>query len=357
LQSSDSSELQRFLKILPQSIHAKKYNVIKNDYGISGVIEAVAVKALAPHGLYSATVSPEVLMKYADGTVGSIVTKGGKIIKHSGFISAETAVFAPMIVMQVLSIITSQYYLNGINKQLETILCELNKLKRLNYSEDEGMLFSIQETLKQKMTNHQPDESDFSILDTCRLNCVKIAGKYLSMLNGQSAPEKTKWHIDEYKRINEIIDKLHATDGEYYMGMTSVAYDLSLLSDTAYVYVLTYIDSNNRYNLRITDYIINMNAAWKSYQNNYETEAIRFYDDFYALINKYKIKWSSSYEDDSGLNQIISEFKEVCNKKIYQLETSPCIKLKDELINYLQKPKETLICIDNKGRQTVLQEQ
>ena len=354
---SDETEFQRFKKILPETV-TKKFKPLQNTVGVSGVVEASAIKVLAKNGLFTASVSPDKLMQYSDGSLGSIVqNSGGEIAEHAGFNSAEAAVFAPAIVMQMLSIITSQYYLNGLNEQLQIIQTELNRLKNLNYSGDEGNLFAFQETLKQKLLNRQPDEADFAIIENCKVGSLAIAGKYLSMLSKQAAPEKTGIHLSEDKRLDEIINNLHGTDGEYYMDMISTSYNLSLLADIAYIKTLAYLNPQKNYTTRIQDYIRNMNNSLSEHQQNYVEGSKVFYNSYEALIDKYRLKHSYTYSRDSSLTERISGYMDKWNEKIYSVEKSPCIGLKNNLIDYLTKPKEVLVCIGENGEKTFLMEE
>ena len=362
LKSPDSSELTEFLKTFPSTIEHKDYRVLsasnlKNLAGspISGILQGTAVKALAGNGLYTATVAPELLMRYSNGTIASMIKEGGKFAAHAGFTAAEAAVFAPMIVFQVLSIITSQYYLNGINKQLTAIQNSLDRLKNLNYSEDEGKLFSIQETISNILTSKQPLREDISIISACRKESLEIAAKYLSMLNKQFAPEKTKIHSDEKKRLDEIKDEINKTDGEFYMNMAYTAYSLSSMSDVALLYTLTYCNNKEDYHLRIQDLIQKMDLTWNEHEKNYIDASSKFYSSFDTLINKYKEKWPYDYENDYELIQKLNEFDNHKKERIEMIKKSPSVELKNELKNYLETPRDVLMCFDENGQQYILE--
>lgn len=363
LTTPDSSQLTEFLKILPSTIEHKEYKFLSTSNisnlatsPMAGIIQGTAIKALASNGLYTATVAPELLMKYTDGTIASMMKEGGKFVAHAGFTTAEAAVFAPLIVYQVLSIITSQYYLNGINKQLTAIQNSLDKLRNLNYSGDEGKLFSIQETLSSIITSKQPLKEEISLINICKKESLEIAAKYLSMLNKQYAPEKTKCHLDEKKRLEEIKEEIYKTDGEFYMNMAYTAYFLSSLSDIALLYVLSFYNKNENYNIRIQDHLNKMDISWSEHEKNYIEASKRFYSSFDLLIEKYKEKWPNDYQKDIELNQRLEEYKNYNNDVIQKIKKSPCIELKNKVKKYLETPKEVLICIDENGQQYMLQE-
>ncbi|MCL1847963.1 MAG: hypothetical protein FWF91_08410, partial [Coriobacteriia bacterium] len=79
----------------------------------------------APNGLFTATAPLSDLMQYSDGTVASIVMKGGEIANHSGFKEIALSVANPAAVvgagMQAMAMISGQYYMDKISKQLEGI--------------------------------------------------------------------------------------------------------------------------------------------------------------------------------------------------------------------------------------------
>lgn len=54
---------------------------------------------VAPNGLFTATAPIQDLMKYADGTVGSIVLRGKTIAEHSGFAEVALKVVNPASVI------------------------------------------------------------------------------------------------------------------------------------------------------------------------------------------------------------------------------------------------------------------
>lgn len=76
----------------------------------------------APNGVFTATAPLADLMRYKDGTLGSIVMKDGKMAGHSGFQEVTLSVTNPAAVvgagMQAMAMISGQYYMDKISKQL-----------------------------------------------------------------------------------------------------------------------------------------------------------------------------------------------------------------------------------------------
>jgi hypothetical protein len=107
-----------------------------------------AIVANAANGLYRATASPALLMQYSDGTRGSILQIGGQIKGHAGFKPVGAEVFTPMIVFQLLSIVTGQYYMHGISKQLSAIQETLDQIIKDREDERQSKMIAIYKGLK-----------------------------------------------------------------------------------------------------------------------------------------------------------------------------------------------------------------
>jgi hypothetical protein len=148
----NGNDIIKFNKISINEIEKYNYQEISSDRikgGLSNIVSAgtqiAAVSILNPNGLFTATVSPQLLTKFvADGTFSTMVREGGRIVKHAGFQSISTTVFAPIAIMQLLSMVTGQYYMNGITKQLKSIDKKINLLIKFHHTEKISKLMSVQ---------------------------------------------------------------------------------------------------------------------------------------------------------------------------------------------------------------------
>jgi len=114
---------------------------------IAGASGQVALLSNAANGLYQATASASQLMQYSNGTMSSIVQVGGKIQSHSGFVPVSASVFTPMIIFQLASIVTGQYYMHGITKQLEQINETVKQIQKDLEFEKQAKLIAAFEAL------------------------------------------------------------------------------------------------------------------------------------------------------------------------------------------------------------------
>tara|TARA_R110002051_G_scaffold287197_1_gene349888 strand:+ start:524 stop:2143 length:1620 start_codon:yes stop_codon:yes gene_type:complete len=122
------------------------------------------IGAVSSQGLFKATVSPESLMKYADGSISSMTHNGTSIGSHSGFVGASSSAFTPLIAFQFASILTGQYFYNGISKQLNSIKKTTEQLVRFYHIERESKLDNALTIL-----NEFTERSYFSIEDNIRI--------------------------------------------------------------------------------------------------------------------------------------------------------------------------------------------
>ena len=122
-------------------------NVANAFSTIIGASGQAALLSNAANGLYQATASASQLMQYSNGTLSSIVQAGGKIQGHSGFVPVNASVFTPMIIFQLASIVTGQYYMHGISKQLEQINEAVKQIQKDLEFEKQAKLIAAYEAL------------------------------------------------------------------------------------------------------------------------------------------------------------------------------------------------------------------
>jgi hypothetical protein len=124
----------------------------------------------APNGLFTATAPLTELMKYSDGTVASIVMEGGKIANHSGFQQVALSVANPAAVvgagMQAMAMISGQYYMDKISKQLDGIEHGIERLIGFHHDENIGKLRSTENRMREIIGKKHVDETDIIALQS-----------------------------------------------------------------------------------------------------------------------------------------------------------------------------------------------
>ncbi|MDR1157017.1 MAG: hypothetical protein LBK75_01735 [Oscillospiraceae bacterium] len=124
----------------------------------------------APNGLFTVTAPLTELMRYSDGTVGSIVMKGEKIANHSGFQQVALSVANPAAVvgagMQAMAMISGQYYMDKISNQLDGIEHGIERLIGFHHDENIGKLRSIENRMREIIGKKHVDETDIIALQS-----------------------------------------------------------------------------------------------------------------------------------------------------------------------------------------------
>ena len=180
-----------FNKIELPSINAKDYDVA--EAALKSAVPAAIINAVAmcgASGLYQAAVPIETLMKYANGTLLSMVRGSQGIAGHVGFIPAGTAgIFAPLIAFQVLSIITGQYYMQGITKQLNGIRSRLECLIHLHHNEKISKLQADYERLSELSGKNHYEIEDLIEIRMCINDAYAIHREYSNLTSNIDTKE------------------------------------------------------------------------------------------------------------------------------------------------------------------------
>jgi len=148
----------------------------------------------APNGLFTATVSPDKLMRYkSDGTFSSIVRAPGKggIRSHEGFqqisLDAVKAGLNPAAViggaMQVMAMVSGQYYMHQLSTQLKSIGKQLDRLKEIHDNEKIGALRSVRKTIADLTSKENPDANDLIRIQAAADKAQDVFHEYLTCLD------------------------------------------------------------------------------------------------------------------------------------------------------------------------------
>lgn len=169
---------------------------------IQGAMPALAeaqtlaqIAKAAPNGLYAATAPLSELMKYADGTVGSPVLSGSGISGHAGFQPIDlTVALNPAVVvaaaMQAMAMISGQYYMVKISKQLDMINRSIQSLIDLHHDQNIGRLRSVENRMREIAGKKHVDDTDVIALQSGLGHAESVLMEYSTRLERLAEPGK-----------------------------------------------------------------------------------------------------------------------------------------------------------------------
>lgn len=165
----------------------------------SGASVVVATAAYSTSGLYTATASANSLMTYGNGTLSSITMNGSKFGQHAGFVSANAAVFTPLLAFQFASMVTGQYYFKGLSKQLTSIHESINNLISLHHNERLAKLRYINFKISELNKRSYFTTEDFMTIDKLKYDLSTIRFEYLL-----SAEQEINKSLDKVIKIEDV---------------------------------------------------------------------------------------------------------------------------------------------------------
>lgn len=180
-----TAEESIILNRIPELELNENWSVLSNDKSADFFSQVTGASAIAgstmyaSSGLYKATVSPEKLMVYNNGTTSSITLNGKSFSNHAGFVKAGAEVFTPLLAFQFTSFVTGQYYMNGINNQLQAIQKGITQLLTLHHNERIAKIKSITIKLIEFEKNNFFTPEDFVTLNNINMELSTIRYEYL----------------------------------------------------------------------------------------------------------------------------------------------------------------------------------
>jgi len=170
----------------------------------------------APNGLFTATAPITDLMKYKDGTVGSILVRDG-IAGHLGFKEVALSVANPAAVvgagMQAMAAVSGQYYMHQITTQLKGIDKKLDKLVGFHHDEKIGILKSVNKGVIDLTTKINVDAADIISIQRQKEKAEAVYFEYMTRFEGIDINDiigvKKRWlnKTKEIRNLNENLDE------------------------------------------------------------------------------------------------------------------------------------------------------
>lgn len=169
---------------------------------VSGASTIAASTAYSTSGLYTATASANSLMTYGNGTLSSITMNGSKFGQHAGFVSANAAVFTPLLAFQFASMVTGQYYFKGLSRQLTSIHESINNLISLHHNERLAKLRYINFKISELNKRSYFTTEDYITIDKLKYDLSTIRFEYL--LTAEQEINKSLDKVNEKENIQTI---------------------------------------------------------------------------------------------------------------------------------------------------------
>lgn len=363
LTAAESNEIISFLKCLPTTIdNSKNYKVLSASpgmsllsNGISTTLTGASLKALNPNGLFTASVAQSTLMQFGGGYGSAVLGPTGKIVQQAPFLAAEAAVFAPVLAMQVLAMITSQYYLHGINKQLDEIRKELSRLETQKYMQDAGQLDSIKDSMNEILENNFITESDLQLVRGYRKDANAIFKEYFQYLKTISEEDlHLSKHLTEKGFLKEINEQTGKTNVNYYCNIITSALKVVFMTYGVELYILAKLNKKNCYK-DMKNVLLKIDSFGVNEKQKILDESNKFYNHCEGIIGEHRSKNPKTYEKEK-VKELVDNFykqKESCLSDIEGLSLS---EEKKAINDIFEKKKQTLIFMDTQGRKALLQE-
>ena len=264
---------------------------------VQGIMPALAqaqtlaqIAQAAPNGLFTATAPLAELMKYSDGTIGSIVMKGGKIASHSGFQEIALSVANPAAVvgagMQAMAMISGQYYMDKISKQLDGIEHGIERLIGFHHDANIGKLRSIENRMREIVGKKHVDEADIIALQTGIREADSVLMEYSTRLErltktGELTEVQVRalWsHLSAVKELKNLQANTEEHELYYSFQICLFANKLMLESKKA--------EFATRMKMGETEKAMEAFEAFNSmYQQSFINNASNFLDTLYKPIN------------------------------------------------------------------------
>ncbi|GHT79910.1 hypothetical protein FACS1894130_10050 [Spirochaetia bacterium] len=338
-----------FKKVKLQDINTDNYVEIGGNISSNALatgLPAAVVSGLNKNGLFTATVNPELLTLFTDGTCSTMIREGGKIVKHAGFQAVSATVFAPMVIMQVLSMITGQYYMNGITKQLKAIDEKINLLIKFHHVEKMAKIENAQRIINELINLEHPGIEHIMQLKNIEQEIGSIFteyNKYLSDININKTTQTSKFSSGE--EMKELLANIDKSEFDFYLQMSVTTNEiLHLIKIVELALNIKMNKDGGGRGQQINELIKNI-KKW----NYADFDQFRILaDDFYfsAIRKAHIIMENSAFHGDTVKKSIelLESKKDICGKNF---ENNYSVEIKKQLEQEMNSKYELLCNIDS----------
>jgi len=316
-----------------------------------------SVAAANSNGLFTATVNPTLLTKFGNGTFSTMVHGSKGIAQHAGYQAASASVFAPLIVFQAMSMVTGQYYLQGITKQLKSIDKKIERLVQLHHVERLAKIrHGVHLVNKLYRINH-PNIEDMISLKMMQNEMGIIHEEYvhhLSTLDLDDLKNSEKWTTSA--KLEELFAKVNDASFDFNLNMAITTDEILHLMTIIEIVLNSRMSDHVENRAKRLGELLEEVSGWDSkefYRARFgDTSVADFYStaiekaqEIYDKGNLGKKKVSSAISEIKGKQ---AQIEENIGGKIHALEMGRT------LIKQMEEPVEILYLSDTLSGDRVL---
>ena len=273
-------------------------------------------------GVFEASVPARLLTQFTDKSFSTMVQGAdGKIIGHAGFNSAITKVATPLVLFQIASFITGQYYLNFINKNFQQVFSKIDTLKRFLKYDKIAELENIQLQLQRIIQIEHPQPEQLELLEIINNEVGHLVRYYVNEvkhLGQEHNIQKSKFVKKQLEILNQ---NLTEEDLCFNMKMLANSEEIQQITKAITLMINSkYISENpsisrKQYMQEITEQIMNWNTDLSFINKEGKEIVVNYYNNILEVANQVN-PWTKS------------RGKELDNFKI------EVKKLKDEMLSF-----------------------
>ncbi|NNM55507.1 MAG: hypothetical protein HKM05_12415 [Spirochaetales bacterium] len=317
---------------------------------LGGLTQVGAVALSNPNGLFTATVNPTLLTKFGDGTFSTMIHGSEGIAQNAGYQAASASVFAPLIIFQAMSMVTGQYYLQGITKQLESIDKKIERLVQLHHIERLAKIRYCVSLIKKLHMVEHPNIEDMVSLKMMENEIGIIHEEYVHQLSSLDLAElknSDKWKTSS--KLEELYSKVNDASFDFSLNMAITTDELLHLITIVEMILNSRMSDNVENRAKRLGELLNLVKSWDAkefYRARFgDTSVAEFYS---KAVDKAQEIYDKAIMGKDKVLSAISEFKgkqaqieENIGGKIHALEMGR------KLIKQMAEPVEILYLSDS----------
>lgn len=328
------------------------YDVVSSGMGL-GTTGMLIQNGL--NGLYQATAPVSQLMKLSSGGIGSaMIGENGKIIAQKGFVQASGSAFTPIIIFQVLSMLTGQYYMNGITKQLNAINEKIDSIINKIESSYQGKIQSAISFFQILANQNSYSIDDLFLLRMRLIDIQDIYFNYLIQMRNEAQKVRQKWNAaDNWTNAGEVLSALNILRNSDFFYLNNMAQEISVayqIGELIYVKLLSKFGTDSLS-------LDKLNEILLSYDEQRTESNILVHQKIHQEFKEYYVSALSrfAYDADYKWEAALDRFSEIkrlfCESEIcYSSETQKEIKqLQQTIYTQFNKPEELLFDCSQSG--------